>query len=453
VTFTALRPDRGRSHRDEPTTGRASRALGQSLVEFSLLLPVLLLLVVAALDFGRIYLGYINIQNMARIAANEAANNPEAWTVLPDTAIQAKYRNGILEDSSASNCALPVSGGQPVIPDPIFTDMNGDGVSTGLGDKVTVRLTCDFTVATPLIANILGNQIEVTAESDFPVKAGMTAVVAEGAGSGGGGTTSPPVSGFSANSSVFSAVGLTGTLTVLGPDVAVDFRDGSGGGTPTEWAWTVSDGATYTAQDVVHTFHCPSPDPVTNQCQFWVQLVASNTYGASAPATMYVNVAGATDINFTADRQVIDRGQTVTFTSTSTAGGTNFAWTFGDGTTQSGSSGTVTHTYTSIGVFTVSLEVTYPVPPPGGSTATKTNYITVNAGMCPVPSLTDVRYNDADAVWRAAPYSFLGHVLRANGANNANFIIKSQSIAGGAGAYALCTSNIYVSDLAGYFTP
>jgi plastocyanin len=389
---------------------------------------------------------------MARIAANEAANNPEAWTVLPDTAIQTKYRNGILEDSTASNCALPVSGGQPVIPDPIFTDMNGDGTSTGLGDQVTVQLTCDFTVATPLIANILGNQIEVTAESDFPVKAGMTAVVASGAGTGGGGTTSPPVAGFSANSSVFAAVGLTGTLSVAGPDVAVDLRDASGGGTPTSWTWTISDGATYTTQDVVHTFHCPSPDPVTNQCAFWVQLVSSNAYGTSAAATMYVNVFGATDINFSADQQVIDRGQTVTFTNLSTAGGTSFEWSFGDGTTVSGAAEVVTHTYSAVGVYTVSLTVTYPVPPPD-DTATKANYITVNPGYCPVPSLTDVRFNDADAIWRGAPYNFLGHVLRANGANNANFLIKSQSIAGGAGAYALCTSNIYVSDLAGYFTP
>ena len=42
-------------------------------------LPVLLFLTLIALDFGRVYLGYINLQNMARIAANYAANNPDAW--------------------------------------------------------------------------------------------------------------------------------------------------------------------------------------------------------------------------------------------------------------------------------------------------------------------------------------------------------------------------------------
>src|SRR5215471_9013483 len=39
---------------------------GQSLVEFALVLPVILVLTLIALDFGRIYLGYINLQNMAR---------------------------------------------------------------------------------------------------------------------------------------------------------------------------------------------------------------------------------------------------------------------------------------------------------------------------------------------------------------------------------------------------
>ncbi len=465
MTFHALRPSLGRNRTADPVGSRARRVerpetathqLGQSLVEFALILPVLLLLVVAALDFGRIYLGYINVQNMARIAANEAANNPQAWSVAPDTDVQARYRNEILEDSTASNCVLPTTGGGvEIIPDPIFTDMNADGTAVGLGDKVTVQLTCYFTVATPMIANILGNQIEVTAESDFPVKAGMTSVLPGGAGGGGGGTTAPPVSGFVANSSVFSAVGLAGDLTVAGPDVAVDLRDGSGGGTPSAWAWTVSDGSTYSSQDVVHTFQCPSPDPITNRCEFWVQLVASNPYGTSAAATMYVHVVGAADINFAADRQVIDRGEAVTFTNLSTAGGTSFAWTFGDGAVVSGPDEVVTHTYTTIGTYSVSLDVTYPTPPPGGSTASKTNYITVNAGMCPVPKLTteNLAFGDADAVWRGAPNSFLGHVYRANGADTSNFKIKSQSIAGGNGAYAPCTSNIYVSDLAGYFTP
>ena len=70
------------------TTARAGR--GQSLVEFALVLPIILLVVLLALDFGRTYLGYINLQNMARIAANYAANNPTAnWGNTSDPAVVA----------------------------------------------------------------------------------------------------------------------------------------------------------------------------------------------------------------------------------------------------------------------------------------------------------------------------------------------------------------------------
>ena len=48
------------------------------------MIPILLFLTLIALDFGRVYLGYINLQNMARIAANFAANNPTAWDATPD---------------------------------------------------------------------------------------------------------------------------------------------------------------------------------------------------------------------------------------------------------------------------------------------------------------------------------------------------------------------------------
>ena len=59
---------------------RRSRTTGQSVVEFALLFPVFLLILVVAIDFGRVYLGWVNLQNMARIAANYAANNADAWT-------------------------------------------------------------------------------------------------------------------------------------------------------------------------------------------------------------------------------------------------------------------------------------------------------------------------------------------------------------------------------------
>src|SRR5215217_1627604 len=119
-------------------TRRAGRSRGQSLVEFALFLPIIMLLTLAALDFGRIYLGYINIQNMARIAANYAADNPDAWTGSGNATKKAAYQNQILGDASATNCDLPIVGGTKIAPAPTFTDANSDG-KYEIGDTAKVN--------------------------------------------------------------------------------------------------------------------------------------------------------------------------------------------------------------------------------------------------------------------------------------------------------------------------
>ena len=49
---------------------------GQSLVEFALLAPFLLRTVLFAVDFGRIYMGWVTINGMARVGAHLAAQHP-----------------------------------------------------------------------------------------------------------------------------------------------------------------------------------------------------------------------------------------------------------------------------------------------------------------------------------------------------------------------------------------
>src|SRR6187551_866298 len=103
IRFRSTRP--GDTSRAAHADNRRERSRGQSLVEFALVIPILLFLTLTALDFGRVYLGYINIQNMARIAANYAANNPNAWTGGGDADAKAQFRNQILQDGAVSNCA------------------------------------------------------------------------------------------------------------------------------------------------------------------------------------------------------------------------------------------------------------------------------------------------------------------------------------------------------------
>jgi PKD repeat protein len=406
---------------------RRERSRGQSLVEFALVLPILLFLTLTALDFGRVYLGYINLQNMARIAANFAANNPSAWDATPDAKIQLKYTNQILADAAATNCTLPVDGsGKTVVPTPTFSDMNGNGM-TDPGDTAQVQIACTFGVITPGVANVVGGSVQVAAASSFPVKTGM---IATGPGGGGG---SPPNAAFSGNG-VIASVGAPATISG-GEPFTVDFRDTSGGN-PTEWLWTFPDppASTSSLQDpLLHTF--------ADAGTYIVTMQATNLLGSST-ASMTVTVTPASDVSFTASAQDIPVGGTVTFTSTSTTGGTAWDWTFGAGQ-GTGSGETTTHTYNATGTYTVSLTVTYPSPT-GSLSHTEVGYIRVNVGMCPVPQLGGVRFNDAQAKWQGAPHNFTGVVIRAPGAPNGNFFITAQSITYGVSAMAPCDSDVVV---------
>jgi len=51
---------------------------GQSLVEFALVLPVLLLLALGTIDYGRVYFDYISVTNAARNGAVYASTGPDA---------------------------------------------------------------------------------------------------------------------------------------------------------------------------------------------------------------------------------------------------------------------------------------------------------------------------------------------------------------------------------------
>ena len=408
---------------------------GQSMVEFALVLPILLLLTLIALDFGRVYLGWINLQNMTRIAANFAANNPTAWTGTGDAPIQLQYTNQVLADATASNCVLQKDlNGVPIVPPPTFTDANGDGTPE-LGDTARVGISCRFGVITPIISNIVGGLVKVSSLSVFPVKSGITAT-----GSSGG-SGSKPNAAFTGNGTLNTD--LLHNPTGPAPFV-VQFRDTSGG-SPTIWSWNFGGGVlaldgtslTSTAQDPLDvTFTLPGP--------YTVSMTATNALGSSWPVTQTVVVTAAIAVDFTSNPSpaTITAGQSVTFTSTATPGGTAYDWNFGDGSAH-GTTAIVTHTYsTSTGSpFTVTLTVTYPTGP---VSRPKAAYVTFSVGLCTVPSLDGVKRNSAQGVWNGAPYNFTGTVSDGPKAPNGNYTITSQSLT--AISSVPCNSDIVVNN-------
>jgi hypothetical protein len=64
---------------ETPTAGGQLRQAGQALTEFALVAPILLLLVLAIADFGRIYVSMVSVEAAAREAADYGAFQSSFW--------------------------------------------------------------------------------------------------------------------------------------------------------------------------------------------------------------------------------------------------------------------------------------------------------------------------------------------------------------------------------------
>ena len=393
------------------STRQRDRVSGQSLVEFALVLPALLLIVLVGLDFGRIYLGYINLQQMARIAANYAADNAGAWDATPDSDKQDRYQELIDNDARAINCDLPRDGsGNLQVPEPEFP--NG----FDLGDPAEVRLECTFVVATPIIGQVLGADVEIGAGATFPIKEGVVSTVP--GGGGGGGSAPDPVAAF------------VGSPRTGYAPLEVEFTDLSLNG-PTGWSWSFGNGTASSQGPHAITYECIG-DP-GDTCSFDVSLTVSGSGASdttSETAYVVVTVPPATgpiaefqgtptsgtepiDVNF--DFLEVTTG--VTYTA--------WEWDFQSDGTVDATTETATYTYADPGSYNVTLTVTDDAGQE--NTLTKTGYIVVAERLCTVPDFFGVKKNSAQALWEAEGFS----TTVAFEIGSGNYIIKNQSLLGG----------------------
>ena len=109
---------------------------GQALVEFTMILPIFLLLLFALVDFGRAFYTWLLITNAAREGARAAAVQSDAATV------QTRIYNSIC-DNYPSECGL----------DPAklsWTNSGSANIQGARGEAVAIELSYDFDFATPL---------------------------------------------------------------------------------------------------------------------------------------------------------------------------------------------------------------------------------------------------------------------------------------------------------------
>jgi hypothetical protein len=136
---------------------------GQALVETALLLPILLILLLGAIDFGRLFFGWTNLHQAVRIGANYAATHAD---MTADERL--RYEELINGDIGELNCDLDTP-----IPNPTYTTSAGTPVTDPeLGDFANVTLGCDFSPITPLGAIFFGDPIAMSASSTFPIRLG-----------------------------------------------------------------------------------------------------------------------------------------------------------------------------------------------------------------------------------------------------------------------------------------
>jgi PKD repeat protein len=383
-------------------------------VELALVLPILLLILLVAIDFGRVYLGWVNLQQMSRVAANFAAEHASAFGVAPDPVVVARYRALVENDARQINC-VP----QSPIPDPIIAG------GTALGDHVQVEITCEFSVITPIISQILDGTILVTASTVFPIKEGAVAVVP----GGGGPIVPPPVAKF-----------VGSPRSGWGP-LAVTFTDQSTGG-PTSWVWDFETSGTGTGSATPGSSLSAGPHQVTysctgatgDTCTFGVSLAVANSGGSDIRSlddyiTVIVPPATGPIADFTGsprmgteplavDFDFVDvRAGTVTYTA--------WEWDFTNDGVFDATGRTASHTYASAGAYAVRLRVT----DDAGATneLTKVGYIVVNRRICTVPDFAGVRTSAAQSRWANA--GFTTTVAFLPGGNN--YRIRSQSLLGG----------------------
>ena len=213
------------------------------MVEFALILPILMLMLLITIDFGRLFMSYVTLNNMTRVAANFGALNPDAFTGTPNT---TTYDAVVGRESTGLNCDLQADGGHNP-PIPTYPD------GTGLGKASVATMTCEFSLLTPLISSFFGATLPISSEAQFPVRTGAIANI-------GGSTTLPPPGGLVADF-VFTGVS-GGSVNVAGDvdgvdPVTVNVLDSSTNAQTWEWNW--GDGTTheYVQTPVLHSYSGP----------------------------------------------------------------------------------------------------------------------------------------------------------------------------------------------------
>lgn len=121
---------------------------GQTLVEMALILPILILILMGMVEFGRILNSYLIITNASREGARYASVHST------DSQIQVAINN-LTSTLNQDKLILTIS--------PQLS-------SRSSGSSATVRIDYDIDILTPLMSNIVPDPFRVTAQTTMRVE-------------------------------------------------------------------------------------------------------------------------------------------------------------------------------------------------------------------------------------------------------------------------------------------
>ena len=135
---------------------RAREERGQAMVEFALVVPLFILVLVGLFDVGRAVYAYNTVNNAAREAGR--------------LAIVDQYEHHIQAEGAGAASGLGIDADDVVV---AFEEANGSAC-TAIGSASVVRCIAvvtvpyDYQAATPIIGNLIG-AISITGQSRFPI--------------------------------------------------------------------------------------------------------------------------------------------------------------------------------------------------------------------------------------------------------------------------------------------
>lgn len=121
---------------------------GQALVEFAIILPVILLMVMGIVQFGMMLNSYLSITNAAREGA----------------------RVGII-GSTNTEIRDAITGTSPSLqPEKMIISITPSESTRNSGDTLTVSINYDYELTVPIISNLFNNAVVLKAQTSMRIE-------------------------------------------------------------------------------------------------------------------------------------------------------------------------------------------------------------------------------------------------------------------------------------------